>query len=131
MSKRVDSSQPDLHANVIARLPAVVDNDDVLSPIERGHVDSCLQCQAELVRYRKLLRALHDLRTNVIQPAPGLLADILDGLAERGERRAIRSLVTGRRAAYTGGIAVATIAGVTGVVLLAGRSRGRTTRKAA
>ena len=43
----------------------------------RRHVERCLRCQAELVQYRKLLRALRALRTEVLEPAPGLLADIL------------------------------------------------------
>ena len=57
-------------------------------------------------------------------PAPGLLADILATLEEAGERHAIRSLLTGSRAAYLGGIAVATAAGAAGAILL-GRSRRR------
>ena len=43
----------------------------------------CLRCQAELVQYRKLLRALHDLRTEVLEPAPGLLAEVLAGSRKR------------------------------------------------
>jgi len=39
----------------------------------RRHVDRCLHCQAELVQYRKLLRALHHLRT--------------EGTREKEERR--------------------------------------------
>ncbi len=108
---------------VLPRLAAVVDDGTRLSAAESAHVQSCLQCQAELVRYRKLLKALHDLRTTIVRPAPGLLADILDNLGERGEKRAIRSIVTGRRTAYTGGIAVAAVAVGTGALLLAGRSR--------
>ena len=55
------------------------------------------------MQYRKLLRALHDLRTEVLEPAPGLLTEILGHLEEAGERRAVRSLLTGRRVAYLGG----------------------------
>lgn len=125
------SEQSDVHghgemcADLAEKLAGVVDGTTVLPPEQRGHVESCLACQAELVRYRRLLRALHGLRTTVIHPAPGLLAEILDNLGERGERRAVHSLITGKRAAYTGGIALATVAGVTGALLLAGRARGR------
>ena len=82
----------------------------------------CLRCQAELVQYRKLLRALHALRTEVLEPAPGLLSDILASLEEAGERRAVRSMLTGRRAAYVGGIAAATAAGAAGAIVIATRS---------
>ena len=109
---------------VFPKLAGVVDGDVEFSLEEQKHATSCLRCQAELVRYRKLLRALHELRTSVIRPAPGLLADILGNLAERGERSAVRSLVTGRRVAYTGGIVVAAAAGITGAILL-GRNRHR------
>jgi hypothetical protein len=127
MSKQADdNSTNDIHGLVFALLAGVVDGGTVLSLEEQHHAESCLQCQAELIRYRKMLRALHDLRTTVIRPAPGLLADIFGSLAERGEQRAIRSILTGRKAAYAGGIAVATVAGVTGAVILMGR--GRATR---
>jgi len=53
---------------------------------------------------------MHQLRTEVLEPAPGLLADILAKVEEAGERRAIRSLVTGRRGAYIGAIGGAAVA---------------------
>jgi len=117
-------------ARIMPRLAGAVDGSTRLSKREVRHVDSCLQCQAELVRYRKILRTLHDMRTQLITPAPGLLADILDNLGERAERRALRSLVTGRRAGYAGGIAVAAAAGLTGVILLSGRHRNRSKKAA-
>lgn len=128
-------SKPVEHENICSRvlpkLAGVVDGDVTLTSIEKKHVEACLKCQAELVRYRKLLRALHDLRTTVIQPAPGLLAEILESIAEKGERKAIRSLISGKKVAYTSGLAVATVAGVTGALLL-GRAWGKgKTKKAA
>jgi hypothetical protein len=90
----------------------------------RKHVESCLRCQAELVQYRRLLRGLHSLRTEVLEPAPGHLTQVLANLEAAGERRAIRSLVSGRRGAYVGGIAVATAAaGAAGALVLASRAR--------
>lgn len=126
MSEQSDfTSHHDVCARVIPKLAGAVDGSETLDAQEQAHVESCLSCQAELVRYRRLLRALHDLRTTIIHPAPGLLAGILDNIGERGEQRAIHSLVTGKRIAYTGGIAIATVAGVTGALLLAGRARGK------
>ena len=89
------------------------------------HVESCLRCQADLVQYRKLLRSLRSLRTEVLEPAPGLLPEILAGLEQAGERHAIRAVLNGRRAAYLGGIAAATAAGA------AGRHRARQPHRSA
>lgn len=104
-------------------LPGIVEGATVADPAIRRHVETCLRCQAELAQYRKVLRALHQLRTEVIEPAPGLLPDILSSIGAAGERRAMRFLLTGRRAAYVGGIAAATAAGAAGVIVLATRAR--------
>lgn len=115
-------------ARITPLLAGVVDGDIALPVEDRLHVESCLHCQAELVQYRRLLRVVRELRTSVIQPAPGLFAGILENVSERGERKAVKSMLTGRRAAYAGGLAVATVAGVTSAILLAGRARGAKTR---
>jgi hypothetical protein len=94
-----------------------------LDDLGRAHVESCLRCQAELVQYRKLLRSMHRMRTEVLEPSPGLLTDILAGIEEVGERHAIRSILSGRRVAYLGGIAAATAAGAAGAIVLATRQR--------
>lgn len=104
-------------------LPGVADGGTVVDKAARRHVDRCLRCQAELVQYRKLLRALHNLRTEVLEPAPGLLPDILATLEAAGERHALRSMLTGRRLAYAGGITAAAAAGAAGAILLATRNR--------
>lgn len=116
---------------VAAHLPAVVDGDErAPAPVVR-HVERCLRCQAELAQYRKLLRLLHQLRTEVLEPAPGLLADLLAAIEAAGERRAIRSLLHGRRIAYIGGIAAATAAaGAAGVLVAVSRARRRAVRLA-
>ena len=106
-----------------SRLSATADGSTLLTADEREHVERCLQCQAELVQYRKLLRAMRTMRTEVLEPAPGMLADILANVSEAGERRAIRSLIHGRRAAYLGGIAAATAAGAAGAIVFASRAR--------
>jgi hypothetical protein len=105
------------------QLAEVADGAVILGRAERRHVERCLRCQAELVQYRKLLKAMHTLRTEVLEPAPGLLADILATIEETGERHAIRSMITGRRAAYVGGLAVAGAGAAAGAILLAARSR--------
>jgi hypothetical protein len=104
-------------------LAAAADGSMLLGRNERRHVERCLRCQAEVVQYRKLLRAMHAMRTEVLEPAPGLLSDILANLEAAGERRAIRSILTGHKAAYLGGLAAATAAGAAGAVLYANRAR--------
>ena len=110
------------------RLAAAADGSEPLSAAERAHVGTCLRCQAEVVHYRRLLRALHALRVELVEPGPGLLADVLVSLEEAGERRAIRSVLNGRRVAYVGGIAAATAAAAAaagGAIVIAGRARRR------
>jgi hypothetical protein len=104
-------------------LPGIVDGGQVADRRIQRHVESCLRCQAELVQYRKLLKAMRAMRTEVLEPAPGLLADVLASLEEAGERHAIRSLISGRRAAYLGGLAAATAAGAAGAIVFATRTR--------
>lgn len=96
-----------------------------MPPDVAEHVSVCLRCQADLVQYRKVLRLLRSLRSEVLEPAPGLLPDILARLGEEGERHAILSVLHGRRAAYLGGIAAAATAAGAGALVIAGR-RSRT-----
>ena len=110
---------------VAAALPGIVDGVDVAALDLRRHVESCLRCQAELAQYRRVLRTLHTLRTELLEPSPGLLPDILLALEAAGERNAMRFLLTGRRAAYVGGIAAATAAGAAGAIVLASRRHRR------
>jgi hypothetical protein len=109
--------------DVMELLGDVADGSVLLDHSARRHVDRCLRCQAELVQYRKLLRALHTLRTEVLEPAPGLLSDILATIEEAGERHAVRSMLTGRRLAYVSGIAAAATAGAAGAIIFATRTR--------
>ena len=109
---------------VAEALPGIVDGFEVADLDVQRHVAACLRCQAELVQYRKVLRTLHQLRTEVFEPVPGLLPDILAAIGAAGERRAIHDLLNGRRVAYVGGIAAATAAGAAGAIL-ANRARHR------
>ena len=112
-------------------LPRAAEGSMLLDRPSREHVERCLRCQAELVQYRRLLKTLRALRTEVLEPTPGLLPEILATLEEVGERHAIRSLLSGRRVAYLGGIAAATGAAAAGAIVLASRSRRSRTVKLA
>ncbi|MFN8039505.1 MAG: hypothetical protein U0Q07_09875 [Acidimicrobiales bacterium] len=108
---------------VADQLSSAAEGTVLLDGAARRHVEHCLRCQAELVQYRKLLRALHAMRTEVLQPAPGLLPEILVALEEAGERSALRAVITGRRAAYLGGVAAAAAGAVGGAIVIASRTR--------
>jgi len=68
---------------VTALLPALVDGDDA-DPQAALHIETCLRCQAELARYRRLLRTLALLRTRYAEPTPGLLGETLASRALAG-----------------------------------------------
>ena len=75
------------------------------------------------MQYRRVLRALRTLRSEVLEPAPGVLAEILANLEEAGERSAVRSMLPRHRVAYVGGLAAATAAGAAGAIVIAARTR--------
>jgi len=112
--------------DVARLLPETVDGSGPIDLGVQSHIESCLRCQAELARYRRMLRALQQLRTRYLEPSPTLLAQTLASLEEVGERQAVRSLVSGRRLAYAGaigGAAVAAAAATTAVLLARSRRR--------
>ncbi|MEX2658899.1 MAG: hypothetical protein WD232_04315 [Acidimicrobiales bacterium] len=109
----------------LARVLSASTDGEALDERANLHVESCLRCQAELAQYRKLIKVLHTLRTEVLSPGPSLAADILAGLEQAGERSAVRSLLSGRRPAVLGGAAMASAAAVGAGAILVLRSRER------
>ncbi len=101
-------------------LPAMVDGGTPVPPEVAAHTRTCLRCQAELARYRHLLRSLHALRAERIGPAPGALRDTLDAVAELKAARATRRVAV---VAYIGGAVVATAASAAGMLVWATRRR--------
>ena len=91
-------------------LPAAVDGTAPVNLATQHHIESCLRCQAELARYRKMLRGLQLLRTRYLEPAPGLFAATLAAIEAEGEKRAVWSALTGKRIAYVGAIGGAALA---------------------
>ncbi len=110
--------------DVTALLPAMVDGEAVGTDIEH-HVESCLRCQAELARYRRLLRGLAMMRTRYAEPAPGLLGETLAAITDAAEIGARRTLLSGRRIAYAGAIGTGALAAGATAALLIARSRKR------
>jgi anti-sigma factor RsiW len=107
-------------------LPGSVDSWTAVDVSVQRHVESCLRCQAELARYRKMLRGLQLLRTRYLEPTPGLLATTLTAIEEAGERHVVRSILTGRRLAYAGALGGAAVAaGAAATAVIVHRSRRR------
>jgi anti-sigma factor RsiW len=113
--------------DVARLLPEAVDGNAPVELWVQRHIESCLRCQAELARYRRMLRGLQLLRTRYLEPAPGLLAATLAAIEVAGERQAVRSALSGRRLAYAGAIGGAAIAAsATAAAVLLHRARRRT-----
>jgi hypothetical protein len=110
-------------AEVAAALPLILDGASEAPPATIAHVQTCLACQAELARYRKVVRLLHQLRTTEVVPPPGFAAEVLSSLEAAASREVVRSLLTGRRVAYAGAVGGAALAAA-GLVMLA-RARTR------
>ena len=97
-------------------LPQLVDGSDGVESGVLEFVESDLRSQAELARYRRLIRSLQELRRRPVEPPPGLLAETLAGLDPADHRGRV---LTGRRIAYAGAVGgVAAGAAATAVVLV-------------
>jgi len=89
-----------------------------------SHVETCLRCQAELARYRRLLRLLNQLRAYRPPVPPGGVAAVLAAIEEASAKGAIRSALSGRRAALVGAVAATVAVVSTTVVVATARLRG-------
>jgi hypothetical protein len=110
-------------SEVAYELPRILDDGFPAAAPLVSHVQACLACQAELARYRRLIRLLRQLAATEVEPPPGVITDILCAVGSVAQRRMIRSLLTGRRLAYAGAVGAAGGAAV-GLVALA-RAHGR------
>ena len=113
--------------DVAQLLPEAVESGAAVELSVQRHIESCLRCQAELARYRRMLRGLQLLRTQYFEPTPGMLAATLASITAASERRAVNSVLTKRRLAYAGAVAGAVAAaGTTTAALLLARAKRRT-----
>jgi len=99
---------------------------DGSTPLPRSagrHVDRCLRCQAEQAQYRRVMRMMRTLKPQIIEPAPGLLVEILVGIESDAGPRAIRSILERHRVAYVAAATAATAATAAGAIVIAARTR--------
>ena len=105
---------------VADQFAAVADGDVHLDDAATSHVDSCLRCQAEQAQYRRLMKAMHDLRAAPVPVDPSLEHEIMFALDHSQGR--VRGIVSSRIAAAIGGLA-AGAAAAAGVIAITVRQR--------
>lgn len=114
---------------VAEALPRIVDGTRRADRALSRHVERCLPCQAELARYRRMLRLLHQLREQRPPLPPGALDSMLAGIEARAGHHMVRSALGGRGRWVTGLVAAGALlaAGAAAVVAtgLRDRRRGR------
>jgi hypothetical protein len=86
-----------------------------------AHIGECLRCQAEVAAYRRIVRTMHAMRHDAVTAPAGSIAAVIAAL----EAAAIDQHSTWAvKAAYVGGITVATAAaGAAGVLVWMSRRR--------
>ncbi|MHB8328763.1 MAG: anti-sigma factor family protein [Acidimicrobiales bacterium] len=113
-------------------LPRVLDGTSRIEHRVVQHVETCLRCQAELARYRRMLRLLGQLRSEHPGVPPDAVGGVLLALHERAGKGSLRSALIRRRLVLVGGLTVATLAAAGGTAALAlSRSRAAHSTRAA
>jgi ATP phosphoribosyltransferase regulatory subunit HisZ len=100
-------------------LPAAAEGASALPADVAAHVERCLRCQVEVLRYRRIARAMRQLGQQSAAPASGLALDVASLIQAAGGDAESR-LSRHRRTAY---LAAATAAGAAGALVIASRSR--------
>jgi hypothetical protein len=104
-------------------LPGLVDGSVAADAETLAFVESDLRCQAELVRYRRLLRSLATLRERRVEPPSASLHETLVALNDAHDRQFLRRIAERRKLAGAAlGTAVVT-AGAAAVILARSRRR--------
>jgi hypothetical protein len=118
MPSEVHLHRPD---HVSSLLSAIIDGEIELESPETGELATDLRFQAELANYRRMHRGLRALRDELLDPGPAMVDEVMTTLDEQADRHGLRAVITPKRAAYIGGIAAATAAGVGTALVLARR----------
>jgi anti-sigma factor RsiW len=97
-------------------LPAYVAGEEALDPRTLAHVAECIRCQAEIARYRRMLRTLHALKLEREPPPQSVVGSIAVGLDQPAG--------AGRAWVLVAGLATAAGAmGAAGVLIWFGRKQ--------
>ena len=105
-------------------LPGLVDGTVIADDDIRAFVESDLRCQAELARYRKLLRGLADLRDRHVSAHPTVLAATLSAVDEPAGRPLFRRIPE-RKTLAGAALGTAVVTAGAAVVILARSRRHR------
>lgn len=99
-------------AEAATALPGCVEDD--LPEDVAAHLETCIHCQAEAVRYKRHARLMGTLADQFVEPPADLLESLLDSVIEdRKHRRSVR-----RKAAVgIGGLAIAAAGTAVGIVV--------------
>ncbi len=106
--------------SVTEQFASIAGGESTLDDSAVDHVASCLRCQAEQVQYRRLMKAMRDLRDAPVTVDPSLEYEIIFAIDHSTGR--VRSIVSSRVAAAIGGVA-AGAAAAAGVIAITVRQR--------
>ena len=95
-------------AEVREMLPAYRDESDVSLSLRR-HVTRCAECRNELGKYDEVAAHLARLRSQVIDPPPGLKRSLVAIPSGNGRLRDAATHVVRNRRVYAGGLTVAVV----------------------
>ncbi|MER3395846.1 MAG: hypothetical protein C4318_00035 [Acidimicrobiia bacterium] len=91
-------------------LPGVVDG-DIPKPVAK-HLRSCIRCQAEASRYRKIARELAKLNSQFATPPMDLVGPVLDALDNASARRSKLKIAAVGLGLGSVVVALGTVAGI-------------------
>lgn len=95
----------------VAALPGCVEGD--LPEDVAAHLETCIRCQAEAAKYRRISRMMGTLVDQYSPPPDDLLELVLDSVIDDRHRRSVR-----RKAAVgLGGLAIAAAGTVAGLIV--------------
>jgi anti-sigma factor RsiW len=91
-------------------LPGIVDGD--IPPAVMRHLETCLRCQAEASRYRKIARELEKLKSQVAEPPIDLVAPVFEALEHATARRSKLKIAAVGIGVGSVVVALGTVAGI-------------------